>query len=400
MSADRPTIRKKVFLDANVLDAALDRIRYCFASFDKVVVSFSGGKDSTALLNLTVKVARELGRLPVHAIFFDEEAIHPPTIEYVERVRARTDEVRLDWYCLPVKHRNACSNESPWWYCWHPEEREKWVRPMPERVITEHPEFKFGMSFQEFSDVMFTRADGTVGMLDGVRTQESFRRMKAVSTRRHDNYISAAVGYGAVKKAHPIYDWSSEDVWTLVNKWGIDYNRTYDVFNRTDLFNRLLTQRVCPPFGEEPLRGLWLYAECFPEMWHKMLARCPGVATAWRYSNTELYGVGKLTKPDELTWQEFCDVVIDQYSGKDRTAVRENVESLVRRHKEKTPDAIPDTGEHPLTGMSWEFLTKIILKGDFKGRTAPKLENAAITVRKKLGIESYEEAKKIWGHKR
>jgi predicted phosphoadenosine phosphosulfate sulfurtransferase len=51
------------------------------------VVSFSGGKDSTAVLNTALVVAKELGRLPLDVVFFDEEAIHPPTIEYVERVR-------------------------------------------------------------------------------------------------------------------------------------------------------------------------------------------------------------------------------------------------------------------------------------------------------------------------
>ena len=37
----------KIYLKQNVWDAALERIEHIFDEFDDVVVSFSGGKDST-----------------------------------------------------------------------------------------------------------------------------------------------------------------------------------------------------------------------------------------------------------------------------------------------------------------------------------------------------------------
>ena len=269
---------------------------------------------------------------------------------------------------------------------------------MPEKVITEHPEFKWGMTFQEFMGFIFPPDLGTVAMCTGVRTQESLRRLKAVSLKKNDNYISSTGhGHGNVKHCHPIYDWSSVDVWSLVREWGLDYNKTYDVFNRTRNYNKLLTQRVCPPFGEEPLRGLWVYAECFPDMWHKMLNRVKGVATAWRYANTELYGVGKLTKPDNLSWRKYSEILIDQYSGKDKKDVIKAVKSITGRHYQKTYDEIPDIESHPLTGTSWKFLAQIIMKGDFKQRSSPKLEGYAIAASKKLGIKSREEGDKIYG---
>ena len=95
-------IKPKKYLDINVYEKALERIRYLYSLYDDVTVSFSGGKDSTALLLCVIDVARELGRLPVRAVFYDEEAIHPPTIEYVARVAERPD-VNLEWYCLQVK---------------------------------------------------------------------------------------------------------------------------------------------------------------------------------------------------------------------------------------------------------------------------------------------------------
>lgn len=386
--------RLKQFVDQNVYDAALERIKYLYKRFDNVVVSFSGGKDSTAVLNLTIEVAREIGKLPVHAIFVDEEAIHPTTVEYVERVR-RNEDVRLDWYCLPVKHRNACSNEQPFWYCWNPEEKHLWVRDMPEGAITEHPAFVMGDSFQDWMPRIFPNEMGTVCVLTGIRTQESLRRYRVIAGKKNDAFVNAKAEYKNTYRAHPIYDWSSEDVWKLVEVKQLDYNRTYDIFNKTELWGRLLTQRVCPPFGEEPLRGLWVYAECWPELWHKMLHRVKGVATAWRYANTELYS--NWSKPENLTWREYAKQVIETYTEPEyRDMIRENINGLVKLHYSKTDDVIHDSEAHPITGCSWKFLAKIAIKGDFKGRQSGSMTTEANRTLNRLGI-TLEEAIKRYG---
>ena len=140
-------IRKKEYLEKNVWEKSLERIEYLYENFDKVVVSFSGGKDSTAVLNATLEVARKLDKLPLEVVFFDEEAIHPPTIDYVKRTYD-LDEVDLKWYCLEFKHRNACSNEEPFWYTWDKKEKDKWTREMPEEAITEHKNFHCGLGLR------------------------------------------------------------------------------------------------------------------------------------------------------------------------------------------------------------------------------------------------------------
>ena len=382
-------VRKKEYGEVNVFDAGCERIKYLFTSFDNVVVNFSGGKDSTCILNMTLKVAKELDK-KVIVNFYDEEAIHPPTIEYVERV-SKIKDVTLNWYCLEFKHRNACSIEHPYFYGWDKNETDLWVREMPDLdcVISEHPNFEKGQSWQAFSETLANKSDGTTVTLTGVRTQESFRRMKAVSTKKNDNYISRN-GHTAI--AHPIYDMSSEDVWLCVKKFGWDYNRTYDIMNQTKLFEGYLAQRVCPPFGEESLRGLWMYSQCFPEMWHKMLNRCPGVATAWRYANTDIYGYGNVEKPSSTTYKKWSNILIDSYETEEVILVKQNINSIIKRHYDKTNDKIPDDSPHPLTGTGWKFICKLIIKGDLRGRTGPTLENNAITEQKKLGINSFDEA--------
>lgn len=49
----------KRYLDKNVLDAARERIEFTFDNFNKVYVSFSGGKDSTVMLHLIMDEAKK-----------------------------------------------------------------------------------------------------------------------------------------------------------------------------------------------------------------------------------------------------------------------------------------------------------------------------------------------------
>ena len=49
----------KIYSKNNVLVEAEKRIHRLFDDFENVVVGFSGGKDSTVCLNLTLKVAEE-----------------------------------------------------------------------------------------------------------------------------------------------------------------------------------------------------------------------------------------------------------------------------------------------------------------------------------------------------
>lgn len=388
-------VRKKEHLETNVYEEALNRTRYIFDHFDKVVVSFSGGKDSTAVLNVALEVARERNKLPLEVVFFDEEAIHPPTIEYVRRV-ANSEEVDLKWYCLEFKHRNAASNEEPFWYCWDSEKEDVWVRPLPPEAITEHPNFKKGMSFQEFSPHLYSRSDGSIAMLTGIRTQESLRRYQVIAKKKNDAFINSKSESASNQyRCFPVYDWSSEDVWLAVHKFGWDYNKTYDIFNQTKLHEDFLHQRVCPPFGEEPLRGLWIYSECFPEMWHKMLYRVQGVATAWRYANTSLYSNSKV-KPDHMTYQEYLNVVIDSYEPEAKNDVKIALNKYIKSHYKQTDDTIHETEPHPVSGTSWQWLTRVAIRGDFKGRQSNYLNTEATKRREQLGI-TLEQALKQYG---
>jgi predicted phosphoadenosine phosphosulfate sulfurtransferase len=344
------------------------------------------------VLNLTARVARERGRLPLDVYFVDEEAIYPETVEYVERVRSR-DDVRLWWCCLPVEHRNACSRGEPWWWCWDEAARARWVRPMPRGAVTVRDvrRFQRGMGVDEVGPCLFGQECGTVADLTGIRAQESVRRLQTVTKKVRDNWI-AEPRQGYYFNCKPIYDWKAEDVWVAAGREGWDYNRAYDV--QALMGTSVSLQRVTPPFGEEPLGGLWKYQEGWPELWERMLRRVEGVGTAGRYARTDLYGAGLKEPPKGMSWQEWSRSLLALYPAKERVAIARSVAQVIRMHQKKTRRPIHETQDDVMSGLSWRYICQMVSRGDLKGRKKGQLTQRAITAAAKAGL-TFEQVKAL-----
>lgn len=377
-------IKKKQFTEQSVYDAALERFNILYDRFDKVVVSFSGGKDSTVCLNLGLQVARERGKLPLDVYFWDEEAIQPETIDYVTRVADR-DDVRMKWLVVPVTHRNACSRQQPYWQCWLPADKDKWTRPFPTHrtVVTEVRGFKMGDTIPDIAHRVYGPECGTVADVRGLRADESLRRYRAVAMKKRDNWIGAPrEGYSY--PVSPIYDWTTFDVWTAPRLYGWDYNRAYDLMAMAGMPPS--DQRICPPYGEEPLSGLWIYAQCWPDLWHRMTQRVHGAATAGRYARTELYGFGNLVRPRNTTWREWTYKLIALYPPALRAVVAGNIAALLEVHRSKTNRPVSEEEADLQTGLSWKFLAMIANRGDLKLRRFGQVTAAASVARDKKGL--------------
>jgi predicted phosphoadenosine phosphosulfate sulfurtransferase len=373
MTADGAATPGRVFLDRSVMELAQERTRTVFDRYDHVAVSFSGGKDSTVVFNLAHEEAMRRGRT-LDVVYFDEEAVHPPTVEYVERVMRR-DGVRLRWLCWPIRHRNACSRSQPWWFPWAPEDETKWCRQMPSWADVSYPEewrtnVDARKPFPEIQHLLFPPSLGRVAVLNGVRAQESIRRYRALTLRALDNWISVYPEKGGkhISLCKPIYDWKTEDVWTAPRTFGWDYNRTYDVFAAAGV--KPHAQRANPPFGEEPLQSLHQWSICFPELWEKMVGRVAGVATAGRFARSPLYANGAMLSapPDGMTWQQLIREALERWPPKERKQIATRISEEIALHNRATngapiPDIEPEDGS-----LSWQFLHKVAVRGDLKKR--------------------------------
>ena len=409
------SVRRRVGMGKNVWEAALDRMRFIYANFEEVVVSFSGGKDSTATMMVAYEVAKELNRLPLRVIFIDEEAIPYQTEEYVRRV-SQLPGIQLDWYCLPIRHRNACSRENPWWFPWAREDEAKWVRPLPPEAnarIDEQPVLKEWMEkahadpelrvmYPEINDIMADPA-GTgkkTIVLIGLRAQESIRRMRLVSKRPGSkaNYIvtDGIDKHGAklhsqkytprIFKGYPVYDWTTNDIWTAVRKFDWDYNQLYRHMVMAKIpVNKV---RVGPPYGEEPMISLWMFSKVSPEVWDKMAHRVPGANTGAMYAHTELWGIGIPPKPGDLTWEEYMVHYIKKFRPEDQKVIAKRIRRWLGWHHGKTNDPILPNSPHPLTGISWGFLMSVAMRGDFKNRKEPPAPRT--TERERAMVENYK----------
>ena len=119
----------------NVYDALQKRLKFIFQEFDNIFVSFSGGKDSGLLLNLTLDFQKKYYPNKKIGVFHqDFETQYTVTTEYVEKTFERIKkDVEPYWGCLPMAVRTALSSYQMYWYPWDDAKESAWCRPMPKK---------------------------------------------------------------------------------------------------------------------------------------------------------------------------------------------------------------------------------------------------------------------------
>jgi len=381
----------KQYQKENVLQASRDRISKIFDDFERVYISFSGGKDSSVMTHLVMDEAIKRDR-QVGLLIIDLEAQYYDTIKHVEHmVELYKDNIDLHWACLPLLLRNAVSNYEPRWTCWDSDKKDVWVRDMPECAKTEkdYPFFIPKMEFEEFM-VLFGKwySQGKrTGAFIGIRADESLHRYRAIASRKegllHKDYKWTTKISKNLYNIYPIYDWKTEDIWVYHGKYrNKPHNEIYDKMNMAGV--KLSQQRLCQPYGDDQRRGLWLYHILEPETWYKVVARVNGVNSGALYvrENGNMTGYNKITKPDGHTWQSFCNLLLKTMPKKTRDHYFFRFKKFIAGWKDRGYNCIPDEAPIELENKcwcpSWRRMCKVILRNDYwckgLGQTQPKSE--------------------------
>lgn len=373
----------KKYREANVLEAANERIGFVFDNFEKVVLSFSGGKDSTVMFHLVADEARKRGRkFAVMAIDF--EAQYKLTAQNMEALFTMyADVAEPYWICLPMHLRNAASNFEPWWLCWDPERKAAWVRDMPKMAISDpsfFPFFHSGMEFEEFI-VLFAEwysAGANTAVFVGIRADESLNRYRTVASpvflRNKEMFQGkpwttkvTATSYNA----YPIYDWRVSDIWVYHKKFkDKPHNSIYDLMWQAGVTPA--KQRLCQPYGDDQRRGLWLYHLLEPETWYKVVARVNGANGMALYveETGNVTGYNKINKPEGHTFKSFCQLLLTTLPKKSRDHFLERFKVFVhgwrrRGYVNDIPDEAPAVLENAHWAPSYRRLCKVLLRNDY-----------------------------------
>ncbi|HIS92249.1 MAG TPA: DUF3440 domain-containing protein [Candidatus Alectryocaccomicrobium excrementavium] len=374
----------KIYLEKDVLTAANERLTWILTHFEAVYLAVSGGKDSSVMVQLADRVASRLGR-KFDALYIDMEAQYAHTIAHIEDLKTLPSIDRFYHVALPMALRNAVSTLQPKWICWDEDERDLWVRDMPDDAICAAncpwEWFHKGMEFEEFVKefaLWYHREKGVpIACGIAIRADESLNRFSTIAfagrkTELCGLHWTTRIDEG-VYNFYPIYDWRCEDMWGAVSQLNLKANEIYELMYKNGL--SIYQQRLCQPYGDDQRNGLDQFRALEPETWNRVLNRVNGVNFGNIYCRTSALGNLRTSKPDFMSWEEYTVFLLESIGLYNRDLMLHYYHKIKKfiRWYEKTdgldPRNIPDEADSRLESrrkaISWRRVARALEKNDF-----------------------------------
>lgn len=314
-------------LSVDVLAASEARIRLIFDNFEDIMISVSGGKDSTVLAHLALTEAARRGR-KVGLFFLDEEVVSQATIDQVSYLMDLfPDNTKRFWLQIPFNLTNSVDLGDGQFHCWEHGKRKLWMHPRSSRNIIKQPwshetviankDKGFGF-YDVITNFVMGHGENTAWLI-GLRALESPNRYRA--TTRHPGWkdVTWSTKQGRNFNFYPIFDWNYSDVWKYIGEKHLRYHRSYDIEFLKGVHPARM--RVSSLLHEKSFKSIQELPEYEPQTYERLLARAKGISFAQETArDRKVFACRRLPK-NFKTWAAYRDFLLETYPDKRRVEI-------------------------------------------------------------------------------
>lgn len=311
---------RQVYVDKSVLEAARERICYVFDEFEHIIVSISGGKDSTVLAHLALLEANQRNRR-IGLFFLDEEVVYESTVKQIEYLMGLYPENTIPlWFQIEFHLTNAVSLQESQLIAWEKGKHKIWMRSKRPTSIQHKPWDPAKETVRDknkgfgFYDVInnFQNSRSNTAFVIGLRATESPNRWRAVA--KHPGYKDTywcTKGQRGNVSFYPLYDWNYHDVWKYIYDHQLRYSRIYDYMWKKGMGAQEI--RVSSLIHEKAFKSLVELPEFEPRTYDRLLKRARGISVGHLYGKDNRMLRARTLPKNYQSWREYRDFLLATY---------------------------------------------------------------------------------------